>query len=46
MATAKKAVAQKASVKRAAPAKRAAAPIVQPRQDRVDGVRSIYTQSH
>jgi hypothetical protein len=41
MATAKKAVAQKASVKRAAPAKRAAAPIVQPRQDRVDW-RSLY----
>ena len=41
MATAKKAVAQKASVKRAAPAKRAAAPIIQPRQDRVDW-RSLY----
>ena len=41
MATAKKAVAQKASVKRAAPAKRAAAPIVQLRHDRVDW-RSLY----
>ena len=41
MATAKKAVAKKAPAKRVAPAKRAAAPIVQPRQDRVDW-RSLY----
>ena len=41
MATAKKAVAQKASVKRAAPAKRAAAPVVPARNDRVDW-RSLY----
>jgi hypothetical protein len=41
MATAKKAVAQKASVKPAAAAKRSAAPVVQPRHDRVDW-RSLY----
>jgi len=41
MATAKKAVAPKVSAKRAAPVKRAAAPVVQPRHDRVDW-RSLY----
>ena len=41
MATAKKAVAKKAPAKRTAPAKRAAAPVVQSRPDRVDW-RSLY----